>query len=66
MVAEARAPWTTISATGGFSAMLALDRDAGCGIGAMATSGPAPHQPLEGAVRTALAELIRPAPVPGS
>ena len=51
--------------TGGFSAMLALDRDAGCAIGAVATSGPAPHQPLEGAVRTALAELIRPAPVPG-
>jgi CubicO group peptidase (beta-lactamase class C family) len=52
--------------TGGFSAMLALDRDAGCAIGAVATSGPAGHQPLDGAVLTALTELIRPAPVPGS
>ncbi len=53
-------------ATGGFSAMLALDRDAGCAIGAMATSAPARHQPLDTAVLTALSELIRPAPVPGS
>ena len=53
-------------ATGGFSAMLALDRDAGCAIGAMATSAPARHQPLDGAVLTALTELIQPAPVPGS
>jgi CubicO group peptidase (beta-lactamase class C family)/membrane protein DedA with SNARE-associated domain len=52
--------------TGGFSAMLALDRDAGCAIGAVATSGPADRQPLDAAVLTALAELIRPAPVPGS
>ena len=53
-------------ATGGFSAMLALDRDAGCAIGAVATSAPARHQPLEGTVLTALTELISPAPVPGS
>jgi CubicO group peptidase (beta-lactamase class C family) len=53
-------------ATGGFSAMLALDRDAGCAIGAVATSTSARHQPLEGAVLTALTELTRPAPVPGS
>jgi serine-type D-Ala-D-Ala carboxypeptidase/endopeptidase len=53
-------------ATGGFSAMLALDRDAGCAIGAMATSAPAGHQPLKGAVLTALTELISPAPVPDS
>jgi serine-type D-Ala-D-Ala carboxypeptidase/endopeptidase len=51
-------------ATGGFSAMLALDRDAGCAIGAVATSAPAPHHPLDTAVLTALTELIH--PVPGS
>ena len=53
-------------ATGGFSAMLALDRDAGCAIGAVATSAPARHQPLDTAVLTALTELTRPVPVPGS
>ena len=53
-------------ATGGFSAMLALDRDADCAIGALANSGPAGDQPLDTAVLTALTELIRPAPVPGS
>jgi len=53
-------------ATGGFSAMLALDRDAGCAIGAVATSAPARHQPLEGAVLAALTELTSPVPVPGS
>jgi CubicO group peptidase (beta-lactamase class C family) len=55
--------------TGGFSAMLALDRDAGCAIGAVATATPARHQPLDTAVLTALTELtglIHPAPVPGS
>jgi CubicO group peptidase (beta-lactamase class C family) len=53
-------------ATGGFSAMLALDRDAGCAIGALASSAPAGDQPLDTTVLTALTELTRPAPVTGS
>jgi hypothetical protein len=46
--------------------MLALDRDAGCAVGAVATPAPARHLPLDAAVLTALTELIHPAPVPGS
>ena len=49
-------------ATGGFSAMLALDRAAGRAIGAAATAAPARRQPLDGAVFTALTELIQPGP----
>jgi D-alanyl-D-alanine-carboxypeptidase/D-alanyl-D-alanine-endopeptidase len=44
-------------ATGGFSAMLAVDRDAGCAVGVVATSAPTRHHPLDAAVLTALTEL---------
>ena len=53
-------------ATGGFSAMLALDRDAGCAVGAVATSTPTRHLPLDAAVLTALTELSHPVPVSGA
>jgi len=43
--------------TGGFSAMLALDRAAGYGVAAVATTGPRRDLPLDRAVFTALAEL---------
>jgi serine-type D-Ala-D-Ala carboxypeptidase/endopeptidase len=43
--------------TGGFSAMVALDRQAGCAVGAVATSAPARTFPLDGAVLAALTEL---------
>ena len=52
--------------TGGFGAMLALDRDAGCAVGAVAASAPTRHHPLDTAVLTALTELIQAAPVSGS
>jgi CubicO group peptidase (beta-lactamase class C family)/membrane protein DedA with SNARE-associated domain len=44
-------------ATGGFSAMLALDRGAGCAVAAVATASPTRDQPLDGAVFAALAAL---------
>jgi D-alanyl-D-alanine-carboxypeptidase/D-alanyl-D-alanine-endopeptidase len=40
--------------TGGFSAMLALDRQAGCAVAAVATSAPTRSLPLDGAVLAAL------------
>lgn len=43
--------------TGGFSAMLALDRQAGCAVAAVATSSPTRSLPLDSAVLAALAEL---------
>ncbi len=43
--------------TGGFAAMLALDRAAGCAVGAVATAAPTRSQPLDGAVLAALSEL---------
>jgi CubicO group peptidase (beta-lactamase class C family)/membrane protein DedA with SNARE-associated domain len=43
--------------TGGFSAMVALDREAGCAVAAMATSSPRRAAPLDGAVLAALADL---------
>jgi serine-type D-Ala-D-Ala carboxypeptidase/endopeptidase len=44
-------------ATGGFSAMLALDRGAGCAVAAVATGSPTRDQPLDAAVFAALAAL---------
>jgi len=44
-------------ATGGFSAMLALDRQAGCAVAAVATACPTPDQPLDGAVLATLTAL---------
>ncbi len=44
-------------ATGGFSAMLALDRHAGCAVAAVATSSPTRGLPLDGAVLAALGAL---------
>jgi len=46
--------------TGGFSAMLALDRDAGCAVGAVATSAPTSDPPLDAAVLAALTGLTDP------
>ena len=43
--------------TGGFSAMVALDRQAGCAVAAVATSSPSHALPLDSAVLAALAEL---------
>jgi CubicO group peptidase (beta-lactamase class C family)/membrane protein YqaA with SNARE-associated domain len=43
--------------TGGFSAMLALDRPAGYGVGAVGTASPTRHSPLDGTVLAALAAL---------
>jgi membrane-associated protein len=61
-------------ATGGFTAMLAVDRQAGCAVGAVATSSPTPAHLLDGAVLAALgavtgsaADVSAPqAAVPGS
>jgi CubicO group peptidase (beta-lactamase class C family) len=44
-------------ATGGFSAMLALDRQAGCAVAAVATAFPGRDQPLDGAVLATLTAL---------
>ena len=41
-------------ATGGFTAMLAVDREAGCAVGVVATSSPTAANPLDGAVLAAL------------
>ena len=43
--------------TGGFSSMLALDRQAGCAVAAVATSGPTRNMPLDSAVLAALTDL---------
>jgi len=43
--------------TGGFSSMLALDREAGCAVAAVATSGPTRSMPLDRAVLAALTDL---------
>jgi serine-type D-Ala-D-Ala carboxypeptidase/endopeptidase len=43
--------------TGGFSSMLALDRQAGCAVAAVATSGPTRSMPLDSAVFAALTDL---------
>lgn len=43
--------------TGGFSAMLALDRLAGCAVGALATASPTCLLPLDGAVLAALTAI---------
>jgi serine-type D-Ala-D-Ala carboxypeptidase/endopeptidase len=43
--------------TGGFSAMLAVDRPAGCAVGAMTTAGPTRARPLDHAVLAALAAV---------
>jgi CubicO group peptidase (beta-lactamase class C family) len=43
--------------TGGFSAMLALDRQAGCGVAAVATAARPPARQLDGAVLDALAAV---------
>jgi serine-type D-Ala-D-Ala carboxypeptidase/endopeptidase len=52
--------------TGGFSSMLALDRQAGCAVAAVATSAPVRNLPLDSAVLAALAALAATGTQPAS